>query len=314
MKITVIGSSNVDLTARVDHLPLPGETVRDASFVRTLGGKGANQAVAAARLGGEVTFITSLGDDGSAAELRERFRREGIAADHCVCDRERPTGTALILVAESGENCIAVAPGANYALSPEAVGRFTDAVEEADIVVMQAEIPYRTVRTVALLAHAQGKKVLFNPAPACRIDTELMRAIDILVLNQIEASIVTGIRCDGRNLRAIADRLLDEGTRNVVITLGGQGVYLRNRASELRLPAYRVKAVDTVAAGDTFCGALAVRCACGPIDEAALRFANAAAAIAVTRPGAQPSIPTLDEVERFLTRNPIATNPKPNEL
>ena len=292
MKVVVIGSSNIDMVAQVNHLPAPGETVGDASFIQSLGGKGANQAVAAARLGGSVTFITSLGNDMYAEILKKHFKKEGIATDYIIDDVNQPTGTALIFVADSGENCIAVAPGANYSLLPGSIIHFSKVIDEADIIVMQAEIPYETIKRIALLAKQKGKKVLFNPAPACLIDEELMKAIDILVVNELEAAFISGIEYTGNNLEEIALSLLQAGARNAVITLGSQGVYMKNDKE--------INAIDTIAAGDTFCGALAVICAQREIDRDALSFANAAAAIAVTRSGAQPSIPTLTEVNAFI--------------
>lgn len=299
MKIVVIGSSNIDMVAQVNHLPAPGETVGNACFMQSFGGKGANQAVAAARLGGSVTFITCLGNDVYAEILKKHFGKEGITTEYIMDDSSHPTGTALIFVADSGENCIAVAPGANYSLTPDAVVHFEKVIDEADVIIMQAEIPYDTVKRIALLAAQKGKKVLFNPAPACPIDGDLMSAIDLLVVNEVEAAFVSGIDYTGDNLEEIADALLAAGARNVVITLGSRGVYMKNAWETIRLPGYKMDAVDTTAAGDTFCGALAVACARGEVGDDALSFANAAAAIAVTRAGAQSSIPTLDEVERF---------------
>lgn len=305
MKIVVIGSSNIDMVAQVSHLPAPGETVGDASFMQALGGKGANQAVAAARLGGSVTFVTSLGNDMYADMLKKNFEKEGIATDYIINDDCHPTGTALIFVANSGENCIAVAPGANYSLSPDSVSHFSQVIDEAEIVVMQAEIPYNTIKSIALSAQQKGKKVLFNPAPACRIDAELMKAIDILVVNEVEAAFISGIGSTGDNEEEMAEALITAGARNVVITLGSEGVYMKNARTRVRLPGYKVNAIDTIAAGDTFCGALAVICAQKEIDGEAIRFANAAAAIAVTRSGAQPSIPTLEEVNRFILEHEL---------
>lgn len=303
MKVVVIGSSNIDMVAQVNHLPAPGETVGDACFMQSLGGKGANQAVAAARLGGSVTFITSLGNDMYASILREQFKEEGIVTDYIIDDTDNPTGTALIFVADSGENCIAVAPGANYSLLPAAIERFTKVIDEADIIVMQAEIPYDTIKKIALTASQKGKKVLFNPAPACHIDPELMKAIDILVVNELEAAFISEVPYTGNNLEIITRKLIEMGSHNVVITLGSQGVYMKNNLETIHMPGFKVNAIDTIAAGDTFCGALAVICAQKEIDYEALRFSNAAAAIAVTRSGAQPSIPTLDEVNYFIHEN-----------
>lgn len=303
MKVVVIGSSNIDMVAQVSHLPAPGETVGDANFMQSLGGKGANQAVAAARLGGSVTFVTSLGNDMYADILKTHFKKEGITTDYIIDDVNHPTGTALIFVANSGENCIAVAPGANYSLLPGSITHFSEIIDEADIIVMQAEIPYETIKRIALSAKQKGKKVLFNPAPACLIDEELMKAIDILVVNELEAAFISGIDYTDNNLEEIAETLLKAGAINVVITLGSQGVYMKNVKETIQLPGCKVNAIDTIAAGDTFCGALAVVCAKKEIDWDTLIFANTAAAIAVTRSGAQPSIPTLDEVKRFMLEN-----------
>ena len=235
--------------------------------------------------------------------------------DYIINDNQHPTGTALIFVADSGENCIAVAPGANYSLSPESINHFSKVIDETEIVVMQAEIPYNTIKSIALLAQQKGKKVLFNPAPACLIDAELMKAIDILVVNEVEAAFVSGIKHTGDNLEEIAEALITAGAQNVVITLGSHGVYMKNAYTSGRLPSYKVNAIDTIAAGDTFCGALAVMCAQKEIDIEALKFANAAAAIAVTRSGAQPSIPTLEEVNHFILKNelPYRSTSKFNE-
>ena len=306
MKVVVIGSSNIDMVAQVSHLPAPGETVGDANFMQSLGGKGANQAVAAARLGGSVTFVTSLGNDMYADILKKHFKKEGITTDYIIDDVNHPTGTALIFVADSGENCIAVGSGANFSLLPGSITHFSEVIDEADIIVMQAEIPYETIKKIALSAKQKGKKILFNPAPACLIDEELMKAIDILVVNELEAAFISGIEYTGNNLEEIALSLLQAGARNAVITLGSQGVYMKNDKEIIQLPGYKVNAIDTIAAGDTFCGALAVICAQRKIDRDALSFANAAAAIAVTRSGAQPSIPTLDEVKHFMLEKELA--------
>ena len=300
MKIVVVGSSNIDMVAQVNHIPAPGETVGNANFIQSFGGKGANQAVAAARLGGSVTFVTALGNDMYADILKKHFTKEGINTNYIIDDSHHPTGTALIYVANSGENCIAVAPGANYSLLPESITQFSEIIEEADIVVMQAEIPYETIKKTALFAKQKGKKVLFNPAPACLIDEELITAIDILVVNELEASFISGIEYTGNNLDDIAQTLLRSGARNIVITLGSQGVYMMNERETIQLPSFKMKAIDTVAAGDTFCGALAVACSQKEINRKALGFANAAAAIDVTRLGAQSSIPTLVEVNAFI--------------
>lgn len=303
MKIAVIGSSNIDMVAQVTHLPTPGETVGNAKFMQNFGGKGANQAVAAARLGGEVTFVTSLGNDIYTEVLKKHFKNENICTDYIIQDQNNPTGIALIFVSNNGENYIAVAPGSNYSLSPDSIASFSQVISETDIVVMQAEIPYETIKEVALLTKQKGKKILFNPAPACPIDTELMDLIDVLVVNEVEASLISQIEYNGKNLKEIAQVLINKGAKNVVITLGSNGVYMKNKKEEVNVPSFKVNAIDTVAAGDTFCGALAVVLAKNGIDREALNFANAAAAITVTRSGAQVSIPTLEEVRKFMNNN-----------
>lgn len=301
-KIVVIGSSNIDLVANVGHLPKEGETIGDAIFSQNPGGKGANQAIAASRLGGSVTFVTSLGNDIYAEKLKENYKKEGFITDYIIYDEKNPTGIALIFVAKNGANCIAVAPGANYHLSSCSSDYITEIVQNADIVMLQAEIPYNTIKQSALIAKEKNAKVLFNPAPACKIDEELMKAIDILVVNETEAEYISGIPSTGNNIHLIADELLEKGAKNVVITLGSEGVYLKNDTKEIKIPSYKVHAIDTIAAGDTFCGALAVACANSDIDDDALEFANAAAAISVTRKGAQPSIPTIKEVRAFMEK------------
>lgn len=306
MNVVVIGSSNIDMVAQVNHLPAPGETVGNANFMQVFGGKGANQAVAAARLGGAVTFVTSLGNDVYAGILKEHFKKEGIITDYIIDDTCNPTGIALIFVAESGENCIAVAPGANGTLLPTAIKDMSEIIDQADIIVMQAEIPYDTIKELAVMASKKGKKVMFNPAPACHIDPELMSSIDILVVNELEAEFISGIKYTQDNVAQIAQTLFEAGARNVVITLGSEGAYVKNSYESFFSPGFKVNAIDTVAAGDTFCGALAVACAREDINQESIMFANAAAAIAVTRSGAQPSIPQSFEVEEFIQSTSLA--------
>jgi len=303
MKIVVVGSSNIDMVALVDHLPAPGETVGNAKFIQANGGKGANQAVAAARLGGDVTFVTSLGNDHFAKALIEQFKNENIVTKYIIIDPVLSTGTALIFVSSNAENCIAVAPGANASLLPSRISFLESVISTANIVVMQAEIPYETIRQVAFLAKRNGVKVLLNPAPACAIDSDLMQVIDILVVNEIEAEYISGKSIENDTIETVALHLLNQGVKNVVITLGKQGVYLKTQDDFYEVPAFKVTAVDTTAAGDTFCGALAVACAKGKLNVEALQFASAAAAISVTRMGAQPSIPKLEEVVEFIKIN-----------
>jgi len=301
MKIAVIGSSNIDLTLHVDHFPQPGETISSLSFGQANGGKGANQAVACARLGGEVTFITALGADTYAPALLSDFAADGIDTSKIVLRTGVNTGLAFILIDSTGENNITVAAGANATLSPEDIENCRSVIENADVLVMQAEIPYQSVKAAATIAHAAGTKVLYNPAPVLAVDDDMMSMTDILVVNENEASTLAGIQFTGDNCHAIADTLHSRGASTVVITLGAKGAYAYDGTAEHFIEAFRVKAVDTVGAGDTFCGALAVACGKdGHIDAAALRFASAASALSVQCHGAQPSVPTLEATNQFL--------------
>lgn len=302
MKIVVVGSSNIDMVARVSHLPLPGETVGNAHFLQAYGGKGANQAVAAARLGGDVTFVTALGNDRYAALLKDYYAKEGIVTSQIVIDKQNPTGVALILVDDNAENCIAVAPGANASLLVECLKDIDIILNQADILLLQAEIPYETIKQVALIAHEKGVKVILNPAPACMVDFDLMQVVDILVVNENEAEYISCSSLQDETVEQIADKLYGMGAKSVVITLGSKGAYVKTYIESYIVSSFSVKAVDTTAAGDVFCGALAVACAQEPLNSKAVRFASAASAIAVTRAGAQPSIPTLREVEEFLKK------------
>lgn len=299
-KILVIGSSNTDMVVRAGRLPRPGETVLGGTFFMNPGGKGANQAVAAARLGGQVAFVCKTGDDLFGSEARRLFREEGIDTSHLLTDPSAPSGVALITVDRQAENCIVVAPGANANLTPDDLRRAASAFEQADIVLLQLEIPMETVEQAALTACATGKRVILNPAPATAIPARLLAALDLITPNETEAEAITGIRiADRRTADEAARRLAATGAKQVVITLGAQGALVYEAGQSRIVEGYPVRAVDTTAAGDVFNGALVVALAEGkPLAEAA-RFACKAAAISVTRPGAQGSIPTRAEVEAF---------------
>lgn len=300
-KIVVIGSTNVDLIARVAHLPLPGETVGDAVFMQANGGKGANQAVAAARLGGDVIFVTCLGNDANGVALRNQFADDGIDTSSIITTDDAPTGTALIFVSHDGENCIAVAPGANYRLTPEVVASKEECIATAEYVLLQNEIPSESVALAIEKAHAAGAKAVLNPAPAMAVADALLAKLYMITPNETEAETLTGIaiHTTADAVRA-ADALLAKGVQNVIITLGSKGALVKNSEIEQVVPAFRVEAVDTTAAGDVFNGALLVALSEGKALTNAVRFAARCSAVAVTRMGAQTSIPWRKEIDALL--------------
>jgi len=302
-RIAVIGSSNTDMVIRLAGLPRPGETVLGGAFAMAPGGKGANQAVGAARAGGDVSLVARIGRDVFADRSLAGWKADIIRAGHVVRDSERPSGIALIFVAADGENCIAVAPGANAALSPADVRRAEPAIAAAGAVLLSLEIPLNTVLAAATLAARHRIPVILNPAPARPLPAALLRLVSVLTPNQSEAELLTGIPIDGdASAGRAADRFLKRGVRRaVVITLGRRGAFVAGDGLHRRVPGFRVRAVDTTAAGDIFNGALAVALTDGRPLEAAVRFANAAAALSVTRPGAQPSAPRRAEIDRLLT-------------
>jgi ribokinase len=300
-KILVVGSSNTDMIIKLDRIPRPGETVLGGEFLTAAGGKGANQAVGAARAGGCVTFIGRVGRDLLGQQAVAGLVRDGINVDYVVRDKISPTGVALIFVARDGENSIAAAPGANGRLSPADVRKGKAAFADASVLVMQLETPEPAVQAAADLAARSGALVILNPAPARPLPDRLLKRVSILTPNETEAELLTGIKVDSDATAAkAADRLLARGVETVILTLGPRGALVANREGRQLVPSFKVKAVDTTAAGDIFNGALAVGLAEGrPLLEA-VRFASAAAAISVTRLGAQPSAPTRREIEKLL--------------
>jgi ribokinase len=302
--ILVVGSSNTDMIIRLDRLPRPGEIVLGGEFVTAAGGKGANQAVGAARAGGNVTFIARVGQDMFGDRAVAGFVEDGIHVEHVSRDKAKPSGVALIFVAKDGENSIAVAGGANGALSPADVRKAADAFGNASVVVMQLETPLATVRAAAVLAEKHGVRVILNPAPARPLPDALLRRVSILTPNETEAELLTGVKVDSEATAAkAADALLARGVRTVILTLGARGAFVADGGGRRLVPAFKVKAIDTTAAGDIFNGALAVALAEDrPLVEAA-RFGCAAAAISVTRLGAQPSAPRRAEIEKLLRKS-----------
>lgn len=297
-KTVVIGSANTDMVVKSERIPVPGETVLGGRFIMNPGGKGANQAVAAARMGGEVTFIAKVGNDLFGRESIESWKKEGIDVSHVVSDPAHPSGVALIMVDAKGENCISVASGANAALGP---GDLDPAViAPADIVLMQLETPVETVLHAARCAKARGIPVILNPAPAAVLPDELFACLHLITPNETEAEILTGIKVtDEVSAEKAAEALRRKGVKNVIITLGKQGAFVFSEDFRGIIPAFRVEAVDTTAAGDVFNGALAV-CLSEKMNlKDAVRTAAKAAAISVTRMGAQSSAPYRNEVEKL---------------
>ena len=299
--VVVVGSSNIDLIMKMDRIPRVGETVSDATFVQTFGGKGANQAVAAARAGGRVAFVGCVGDDAYGVQVRENLTRDGIDTRFVFSEAGVASGTALIMIGGDGDNCISVAPGANYRLTPAHVERAREAIAGAACVVTQCEILPETLAHVVSLASSLGKPVLLNLAPARAIADATLAQLACLAVNETEAEFLTGrpVASD-EEVAAAAAALLARGPKTVLLTLGARGAYVAAQGVRALVPGFSVAAVDTTAAGDVHCGAFAVATVEGrPLLEA-VRFANAAAALSVTRLGAQPSAPRRAEVDARL--------------
>lgn len=301
--ILVVGSSNTDMVVRVPRIPRPGETVLGGAFAMAAGGKGANQAVAAARAGGRVTLIARVGDDIFADRALAGFEADGLETRFVLRTPGAASGIALINVDQRGENSISVASGANALLSTSDLEAAEAAFETADIVLLQLESPLEVVAAAAEKAGRRGVPVILNPAPAAALGASLLRAITVLTPNEHEAEALTGIPVrDEAGAATAAAQLRARGPQLVVVTMGDKGLYASGDELEGMMPAFEVSPVDTTAAGDVFNGALAVALAERMALGDALRFAQAAAAISVTRPGAQPSAPTRAEIEAFLRR------------
>ncbi|MBD0777851.1 ribokinase [Maribacter sp. ANRC-HE7] len=301
--ILVIGSSNTDFIATMKKLPVSGETVIGTSFLQVMGGKGGNQAMAAHRLGGDVQFITCLGKDVNGKNTIEYYKKQKLDVSLSLTVDKVPSGTAMIWVDEKGENRIVVNSGANGKLSPEYIDQLEEVIAKASIVVIQMEIPYGTVKKICEIAHRNNTKILLNVAPACKIDSEIIKMINVLVVNETEAEIISGESIASLGVAAVVDKLRLMGARTVVLTLGKNGCFLKNDETFFRVPAYEVETIDTTAAGDVFCGALAVGLWKKQKWEEILEFATAASALCVMRLGAQPSIPTKSEVDEYLNKN-----------
>lgn len=301
-RILVIGSSNVDFIMKVESLPQKGETVGGGLFQQTFGGKGANQAVGAARAGGEVWFMNGMGDDPFAGPMLASLQEAGVNTSLVSLHPGEACGAALIMIDAEGANCISVAPGANYALTPEMVWDQSEVLAESALVVLQCEVHPQTLYAAIEEASLVGTPVMLNLAPAIPFSADFFSKLAVLVVNEVEAEMVTGMPVtDPASARAAASVLLDKGVGMAVITLGKRGSCLARGDEWVECPAFAVEAVDTTAAGDIFCGALATALVEDQPLELAARFASAAAAISVTRLGAQASAPTRAEIEQFLT-------------
>jgi ribokinase len=307
-RIVVVGSVNADMVVKSERLPGPGETVTGGQFVIAAGGKGANQAVAAARLGCEVTLVAKTGRDMFGDQAVENYGREGIATDLILRDPDHSTGVALILVDGAGENLISVASGANHALAPEDLDRAAERIQKADVLLLQLEIPMETVRRAVEIASAAGVAVVLDPAPAAPLDAELLSKVDYLTPNESEAARLTGVEVrDEATARLAADKLLAKddqpGARHVIVTLGAKGALAAGPQEAVFVPGRPVEARDSTAAGDAFNGGLALGLASGLPLVDAVRQACLVGALSVTRLGAQPSLPTTEELQRFASGN-----------
>ena len=299
--VVVVGSSNTDMILRVEQVPRPGQTLLGGAFSSAAGGKGANQAVAAARAGARVGFVARVGGDALGAAAVAGYKAEGIDVSHVSRDPSQPSGVALIFVGSDGENIIGVAGGANQRLSPKHVAGAASLVARADIVLLQLETPLPTVLAAASLAKRSAVPVILNPAPARALPNSLLSKISILTPNETEASVLTGVEVsDGASAARAAEVLRRRGVETVIVTLGAGGALVSDRDGARLIPGFKVKAVDTTAAGDVFNGALAVRLAEGADLDQAVRFGHAAAALSVMRLGAQPSIPARARIDRRL--------------
>lgn len=296
-RIIVIGSSNTDMVIKTEKLPVPGETILGGTFLMNPGGKGANQAVAAARLGGKVTFITKRGNDLFGNQAVGLLMREGIDTQYIVKDLEFPSGIALITVDSAGENSIVVAPGSNGNLIPEDISPMIFENSKFEILLLQLEIPLDTVEYSAVKASERGIKVILNPAPACELSDNLLQHIWLLTPNETETEIITGVRIrDIPSAERAASLIQERGVKNVIITMGETGAFVKSENYSGLIPGVKVSPVDTTAAGDIFNGALAVAISEGRDLNDAVSFANKAASISVTRMGAQASAPYRSEI------------------
>lgn len=299
-KIVVVGSSNTDMVVKTERFPEPGETLLGGNFFMFPGGKGANQAVAAARAGGEVTFLCCLGDDLFGQNALKGYAKEGIDVDHVKIVENEASGVALITVNGEGENQIVVASGTNALLSPDHLEAKMEAISKAQIVLTQLETPIETVAFLAANCKAKNRRLIINPAPAQALDDTILEGLFLITPNETETKILTGIEVtDDASLENAGSAFLEKGVQNVIVTLGSKGSFFKNPKESFMVPAPKVNAVDTTAAGDVFNGVLTVCLAEGKGWKESMAFASKAAALAVTKMGAQDTAPTLEEINQF---------------
>ncbi len=300
-QIVVVGSSNTDMIIKLKKIPKTGETVIGGKFTIASGGKGANQAVAAARAGGKVNFISRVGSDMFGDSSINGFIADGLNVANIIRDLEEPSGVALIFVDEEGENSIAVSSGANANLSPGDIYNIRNVICDADILLMQLEIPLETIESAAQIAVENNVRVILNPAPAQNLSDSLLKKISIITPNETEAEILTSVSVKNEeDAERAAKVLMGKGISTVIITLGSKGAFVFSNTYKGLLPSYKVKAVDSTAAGDVFNGTLAVALSEGKGLKDSVNFANAAAALSVTKLGAQPSAPYKEDIHKML--------------
>ncbi|WP_207652723.1 ribokinase [Desulfosporosinus sp. FKA] len=303
--MTVIGSLNMDIVNRVEKAPLPGQTIKAIETSYIPGGKGANQAVAAARAGAKVEMIGAVGVDAYGEILLENLRSSGVGTDGVLVKQDISTGLAFITVDGLGENRIIISPGANGALDPKDIDEAGKSLDEPDLIILQNEIPYPTLAYVFEYFAAKGKYIIYNPAPAFVPPENIYHMVNLLILNETEAAVLTGVKTESiEEVHSAGKILVAKGCREIIVTLGAKGLfYMSSEGTTMYQPAFKVKALDTTAAGDTFVGAYAAAIAEGKPLQAALHFASAASALAVTRKGAQTSIPQRAEINAFLAQD-----------
>lgn len=298
-KICVIGSLNMDLVVNVDNMPKKGQTLIGSDFKEVPGGKGANQAVAMARLGGDVTMIGKVGTDSFGQTLIDALKNDNVNTTY-VHKEDGPTGVAMITVDKNAENSIVVAPGANFKVKENDIDKNIDAIKNSDIVVVQLETPLETIKYALKSAKKLGKYTILNPAPAVKLEDSIIENVDLLTPNETELEILSGvsINCEDDILKA-AQTMIEKGVKELIVTLGSKGSLYINKETSMFKKSYKVDAVDTTAAGDSYTGALSVAFSKGENIDVAMDFASRVGALCVTKEGAQSSLPTLEEVERF---------------